>query len=184
MYILATTEKYRGETRYYSKSGNTYTLLVAGTDYNIGDTIPNNIYEQTKCSVMYLRKWGSSGKYTEFPYKIDDMNTLPEHDVSENDVDLDSYTNTKGKTIRNRVRHDVTSLDFNVPTWSGEELHNFFEYTKDVWFDCLYFDESVWDFTSKKMYRSGTVKLHKYFVDDYDPLKNIYQNVSFSFIEE
>jgi hypothetical protein len=141
----------------------------------------NNNYEYDK---MYIREWGSSGAYSEFPYKINNVNTLPEYDASQNDVDLDSYTNTKGKTIRNRVRHDVTSLDFEIPTWSGEELHNFFEYTKGVWFDCLYFDESRWDFVSKKMYRSGTVKYHKYLVDKTNPLKNIYQNISFSFIEE
>ena len=184
MYILATTTKYKNETKYYSKSGDTYTLLVEGTDYNVGDNIPSNIYEQTKGSLMYFRNWGSLGTYTQFPYKINDINTLPEHDASQNDVDLDSYTNTKGKTIRNRVRHDVTSIDFNIPTWSGEELHDFFEYTKGVWFECLYFDESRWAWVSKKMYRSGTVKYHKYMVDDYDPLKNIYQNVNFSFVEE
>ena len=141
----------------------------------------NNNYEYDK---MYIRKWGSSGAYSEFPYQINGINTLPEHDMSQNDVDLDSYTNTKGKTIRNRVRHDVTSIDFEIPTWSGSELHNFLEYTKDVWFDCLYFDESRWDFVSKKMYRSGTVKYHRYYIDKTDPLKNIYQNVGFSFIEE
>ena len=116
-------------------------------------------YEYDK---MYLRKWGSSGAYNEFPYEIAGVNTLPEHDVSANDVDLDSYTNTKGKTIRNRVRHDVASVDFNVPTMSGTELHNLLEYTKDVWFDCYFFYESNWAFTSKKMYRSGTIKWHKY----------------------
>lgn len=184
MYILPTSAKYRDDTRYYSKSGDTYTLLVEGTDYTVGNSISNGVYEETKGSKMYLRNWGSSGAYSEFPYKINEVNTIPEHDVSENDVDLDAYTNTKGKTIRNRVRHDVTSLDFEVPTWSGAELHDFFEYTKGVWFDCLYFDESMWAWVSKKMYRSGTVKYHKYMVYDYEPLKNVYTEISFSFIEE
>lgn len=138
-------------------------------------------YEYDK---MYLRKWGSSGAYNEFPYEIAGVNTLPEHDVSANDVDLDSYTNTKGKTIRNRVRHDVASVDFNVPTMSGTELHNLLEYTKDAWFDCYFFYESNWDFTSKKMYRSGTIKWHKYYVDKENPNNNIYTNVQFSFVEQ
>lgn len=140
-----------------------------------------NSYSYNK---LYLRDWGSSSSYTEFPYAIDGVNTLPEHDVSQNDVDLDAYTNTKGKTIRNRVRHDVTSLDFNIPTMTGTELHNFFSYTEDQWFEGYYFDESAWNFVSKKMYRSGTVKYHKYYVDSSDPTKNIYTNVQFSFIEE
>lgn len=138
-------------------------------------------YEYDK---IYLRPWGSSGSYYEFPYKVGDINTIPENDISQNDVDLDSYTNTEGKTIRNRVRHDVTSIDFDIETMSGEELHNFFEYTKDAWFDCYYFDESAWRFISKKMYRSATVKYHRYYIDKENPLKNIYQNIQFSFIEE
>lgn len=137
-----------------------------------------------KNSKLYLRNWGSSGAYTEFPYAINGVNSTPEHDVTQNDVDLDAYTNTKGKTIRNRVRHDVTSLDFNVPTMTGSELHNFFEYTKNQWFDCYYFDESRWAFVSKKMYRSGTVKYHKYYIDDNNPNNNQYTQIQFSFIEE
>mgnify|MGYP007022098939 CR=1 FL=1 len=86
--------------------------------------------------------------------------------------------------VRNRVRHDVTSLDFNIATMDGEELHNFFDYTKDVWLEIIYFDESKWAFVVKKMYRSGTVKYHKYIVDDNDPYKNVYTNIQFSFIEE
>lgn len=185
MYILATTSNYMPDVKYYSKSGSTYTLLVAGTDYTIGSTISGTIYQAPELDKMYLRNWGSTGAYSEFPYLINGVNTLPENDVSQNDVDLDAYTNTAGKTIRNRVRHDVTSLDFEVPTWSGGELHNFLEYTKGVWFDCLYFDESRWAFVSKKMYRSGTVKYHRYMIPDkYDPTKMIFQNISFSFIEE
>lgn len=133
---------------------------------------------------IYLRNWGSSGAYSEFPYSIDGINTFPENDVSQNDVDLDAYTNTKGRTIRNRVRHDATSIDFDIETMTGAELHNLFQYTSGVWFDCRYFDESKWAFVSKKMYRSGTIKYHKYYVDKLDPNKNIYQNVQFSFIEE
>ena len=137
-----------------------------------------------KYSKLYLKPYGSSSAYNEFPYSINGVNGMPEHDVSQNDVDLDAYTNTKGKTIRNRVRHDVTSLDFNVPTMAGTELHNFFTYTQDQWFDCYYFDESRWAWVSKKMYRSGTVKYHRYYIDDNDPTKNQYTNIQFSFIEE
>lgn len=137
-----------------------------------------------KYDTLLIRKWGSSGNYTEFPYKIDGVNTLPENDASVNDVDLDAYTNTKGYTVRNRVRHDVASLDFNVPTMTGEELHKFFDLTTNVWLDCKFFYEPSWGFVSKKMYRSATVKYHKYYIHPTDPDKNIYQNVTFSFVEE
>ena len=133
---------------------------------------------------LYLRDWGSSGSYTEFPYTINGVNSLPEHDMSLNDVDLDAYTNTKGYTIRNRVRHDVISVDFNVPTMTGSELHTLLNSTANQWFDCYFFNESDWAFVSKKMYRSGTIKYHKYYIHPTDPTKNIYQSVQFSFIEQ
>ena len=147
-------------------------------------------YEYDK---LYIRPYGSSGAYAELPYTVEyydengelqTQNTLPENDVSVNDVDLDAYTNTGGYTVRNRVRHDVPSLDFNIPTMSGEELHMLFNGTTTVWLECIFFYEPAWDFVTKKMYRSGTVKYHRYYVDKSDPDKNIYQNVQFSLIEE
>ncbi len=138
-------------------------------------------YEYDK---LYIRPWGSSEPYQEFPYIIDGVNTLPEHDASANDVDLDAYTNTAGYTVRNRVRHDVATLEFNVPTMSGSELHDLFDMTSDIWLDCLFFYESEWDFVSKKMYRNATVKFHKYYIDKENPDNNIYQNVNFGFVEE
>jgi len=133
---------------------------------------------------MYIRNWGSAGSYQEFPYAIDGVNTLPEHDVSGNDVDLDAYTNTAGYTIRNRVRQNVASVSFSVPSMTGTELHNLIEMTKNVWLDCYFFYEPDWAFVSKKMYRSGTIKYHKYYVDPTNPEKNLYTDITFDFVEE
>lgn len=141
----------------------------------------NDSYSYDK---MYFRPWGSSGSYVEFPYTVNNVSTLPEHDVSANDVDLDAYTNTQGKTIRNRVRHDVAAIDFDVPTMTGAELKDVFTRFTNVWLECIFFYEPSWSFVTKKMYRSGTVKYHKYYVHPSDPLKNIYQNVQFGFVEE
>ena len=184
MYILATTTTYQKNTKYYSKSGDVYSPLVEGTDYTIGNSITGTIYEAPQYDILYIRNWGSTGAYQRFPYKINGINTLPEHDTSANDVDLDAYTNTAGKTVRNRVRHDVATLEFDVPTMTGQELHNMFDMTSSVWLDCLFFYESDWNFTSKKMYRNATVKFHKYFIDGTNPLNNIYTDVNFGFVEE
>lgn len=140
------------------------------------------MYEYDK---LYIRPWGSGGAYQEFPYKPDGMNnTIPDYDAGQNDVDLDSYTNTAGRTIRNRVRHDVKTLDFNITQMSGQELKDFFDLTSDVWLDCYFFDESEWKFVAKKMYRSATVKYHKYYLDKTNPLKNQYTDIQFGFVEE
>lgn len=184
MYILATTTTYQKNTKYYTKSGNTYTLLVEGTDYTVGDTITGTKYQATEYDKLYIRPYGSSSPYQEFPYKIDGVNTLPEFDGAANDVDIDAYTNTAGYTVRNRVRHDVATLEFNVPTMTGDELHSLFNMTANVWLDCLFFYESAWSFVSKKMYRHATVKYHKYYVDSADPAKNMYTNVNWGFVEE
>lgn len=133
---------------------------------------------------LYIRPWGSNEQFQEFPYKIAGVNTLPEHDVAANDVDLDAFTNTGGYTVRNRVRHDVATLEFNVPTMTGEELHALFDMTTNVWLECRFFYEPSWAFVNKKMYRNATVKYHKYLVDAEDPDKNIYTDINFGFVEE
>lgn len=138
-----------------------------------------------KYDKLYLRPLGSSEDYKEFKYSIDGVNnSMPEHQRSANDVDLDAYTNLAGYTIRNRVRHDVATLDFNVPQMTGEELHAFFDYTTNVWFDAYFFYEPSWNFVSKKMYRSGTVSWTNYYIDSENPNNNIYTEIQFSFIEE
>lgn len=111
-----------------------------------------------------------------FPY-------TPVHDAGQNDVDLDSYTNLEGKTIRNRVRHDVKTLDFNIQSMTGEEMKKLMEMRHPVWFNCTFFDESEWKIVTKKMYCSSP-KYTKYYIDKNDPLKNIYTNVQFGFVEE
>lgn len=139
----------------------------------------NNEYDK-----LYIRAWGSSGAYQEFPYSIDGVNnTLPEFDAGQNDVDLDAYTNTKGKTIRGRVRHDVKTLDFNIENMSGAELKKFFELRSPEWFQCKFFDEAAWDFVEKKMYCSSP-KYHKYYIDTTNPLNNVYTDIQFGFVEE
>lgn len=111
-----------------------------------------------------------------FPY-------TPTHDAGQNDVDLNSYTNLSGKTVRNRIRHDVKTLDFNVPSMTGAEMKALMEMRSPVWFQCTFFDEAEWKIVTKKMYCSSP-KYTKYYLDKNDPLKNIYTNVQFGFIEE
>lgn len=111
-----------------------------------------------------------------FPY-------TPVHNAGQNDVDLDAYTNTKGYTIRNRVRHDVKTLDFVIPTMSGAEMKALMEMRSPVWFTATFFDEAEWQIVHKTMYCSSPTYT-KYYIDPIDPLKNIYTDVTFGFVEE
>lgn len=138
-----------------------------------------------KYSSLYIKTWGSSENYTEFPYVCGGVNTLPPFDATQNDTDKDTYTNTKGKLVRNKIRDNVKTLEFNIPVMTGQELKDFFTLTKNkTWLCVKFFDEVAWGFVEKKMYRSATVKYHKDYIDDDDPLKNRYTNVEFSLIEE
>lgn len=112
----------------------------------------------------------------EFPF-------TPVHDAGQNDVDLNSYTNLKGYTVRNRVRHDVKTLDFNIPTMTGAELKKILDMRDPVWFNCTFFDESEWKIVTKKMYCSSP-KYKKYYIDKNNLLNNIYTDIQFSFVEE
>lgn len=139
-------------------------------------------YSYTK---LYIRPWGSSSSYSEFPYVIGGVNTLPPYDATQNDMDKDTYTNTKGKLVRNKIRDNVKTLEFGIPIMSGTELRDFFRMTKNrTWLQVVFFDEVEWDFVTKKMYRSATVKYHKDYIDETNPLKNRYTNIEFSLIEE
>lgn len=186
MYIYTKDTKYQLGNKYYSYSSSLdeYILLEAGTDYTIGNSIPaNSVYSFYEYDKMYIKSYNGTGYY-EFPYKVNGINTLPPHEMTANDVDLDSYTNTAGRTVRNRVRHDVASVDFNIPAMSGEELHNLFSYSTEVWCECLFFYEPEWQFSIKKMYRSGTVKYTRYYIDKTNPLNNVYTDIQVSFVEE
>ena len=111
-----------------------------------------------------------------FPY-------TPEYDAGQNDVDLDAYTNTKGYTKRNRIRHDVKTLDFSIPVMTGSEMKQLMAMRSPVWFQCTFFDETEWKMTTKKMYCSSP-SYHKYYIDKDNPLNNIYTDVKFGFVEE
>lgn len=111
-----------------------------------------------------------------FPY-------TPTHDAAQEDVDLDAYTNLEGYTVRNRVRHDVKTLDFNIPYMSGAELHQLLVMRDPVWFNASFFDEVEWKMVTKKMYCS-TPKYRKEYIDKTNPNNNIYADIQFSFVEE
>ena len=107
----------------------------------------------------------------------------PTIDAAQEDVDLDAYTNLEGYTIRNRVRHDVKTLDFKIPVMTGSELHSLLSLRDPVWFNCSFFDEVAWDIITVKMYCS-TPKYTKYYIDKSNPDNNVYTDVSFSFVQE
>jgi len=169
MYKVTIDTVYITGINYYTLSGSIYTLLVVGTDYTVGSAITGTKYNFFEFSKVYVNGIA-------FPY-------TPVHDAGQNDVDLDSFTNTAGKTVRNRLRSDVKTLDFDIPEMNGQEIKDLLALRKPVWFNATFFDESEWNIITKKMYCSSP-KYTKYYIDSSEPLKNIYTNVSFGFVEE
>ena len=47
-YAETSDETYQEGKDYYSKDGDTYTKLVAGTDYTVGDSISGTVYEEVQ----------------------------------------------------------------------------------------------------------------------------------------
>lgn len=134
---------------------------------------------------VYVRKWGTNDTFKEFPYLVENESSLPEHDITANDVDLDAYTNTKGYTIRNRQRENVGTVQMQIPSMSGSELHELFTMTNNKeWLEVVFFFEPEWSIVHKKMYRQGTIKYHRYYIDNSNPNKNIYTNVEWGVVEQ
>lgn len=105
--------------------------------------------------------------------------TLP---VELNDVDLDAYTNTKGQTIRGRIREDVESLEFSYDVINGIELNSLLNITSKEWFNVSWFSEKANARVTHKFYRSK-INYEKYYVCD-NRADCRYTNVMFSFVQE
>lgn len=105
--------------------------------------------------------------------------TLP---VELNDVDLDAYTNTKGRTIRGRVREDVVGLELSYNVINGIELNSLLNTTRKEWLNVSWFSEKANARVTQKFYRSK-LNYEKYYVCD-NRADCRYINVTFSFVEE
>ena len=105
--------------------------------------------------------------------------TLP---VELNDVDLDAYTNTKGRTIRGRVREDVVGLELSYIVINGTELNTLLNTTNKEWHTVSWFSEKANARVTQKFYRSK-LNYEKYYVCS-KPLDCRYINVEFSFVQE
>lgn len=170
MYQLTTSTTYKSNVNYYSKSGNVYTLMVSGTDYTVGDSVPSNsVYVYFAKDKIYIDE-------VEMPVLLRGL----QHGL--NDVDLDAYTNLSGKTVRNRIREDVRTLDFTYTVLNGNELHDILQLRKQVWFQCTHFDEKDNAIITKKMY-CGPVKYTTEYIDSNND-NSIYTSILFGFVEE
>ena len=67
----------------------------------------NNNEPTYKYDCIYIRPYGSNEPYQEFHYEINGTNTLPEHDASGNDVDLEG-----GQNFVDFI--DVTDDDYEI----------------------------------------------------------------------
>ena len=100
------------------------------------------------------------------------------------DVDKDPYTDLKGYTHRNRVRHDVENFELTYNLLSDSDLKYILNAISPVWFYC--------EITDKK---TGRKKVHKMYASDkkFNTFRANYVNgkwveefisLSVSFVEE
>ena len=81
IYTLTTDETYQADTEYYQKVGDEYTLMVAGTDYTVGDTIPANTaysrsYNEGLANALSDLSKKQGEDYTDLFNKFDDYATV------------------------------------------------------------------------------------------------------------
>ena len=57
IYKLTEDEKYKDKKEYYSKTNDIYTLLIKGTDYQVGDNIETEIYEYTDVPIFKSKEF-------------------------------------------------------------------------------------------------------------------------------
>ena len=70
------------------------------------------------------------------------------------DVDKDPFTDLKGYTHRNRVRHDVLSLEVNYSMLSEDDIAFILNAISPVWFYVQIKDKKTKQLSTHKMYAS------------------------------
>ena len=96
----------------------------------------------------YIRVGSSPNNLQPFPTPSEFKRTL-------SDVDKDPYTDLKGYTHRNRVRHDVENFTLSYNVLGDEDLEYILNAISPVWFYC--------EITNLK---TGSKSVHKMYASD------------------
>ena len=97
---------------------------------------------------IYIRVGSSANNLQPFPTPSEFKRTL-------SDVDKDPYTDLKGYTHRNRVRHDVENFTLTYNILSDTDLQYILNAISPVWFYC--------EVTNLK---TGSKSVHKMYASD------------------
>ena len=94
-------------------------------------------------------------------------------------MELESKSSEKNYTVFH-LHTEQSLLD------SCTNFKDYVDKAKELGQTAICFTEhgNIFSWVEKKMYRSGTVSYHKYYINKTNPLLNIYTNITFSFIEE
>ena len=95
----------------------------------------------------YIRVGTSSSNLKSFPTPSEFKRTL-------SDVDKDPFTDLKGFTHRNRVRHDVENFQLTYYVLSDSDLQYILNAISPVWFYCEVTDKKTGEKSIHKMYAS------------------------------
>lgn len=101
------------------------------------------------------------------------------------DVDKDPFTDLKGYTHRNRVRHDVLSLELGYSVLSENDLAYILNAISPVWFYVEVTDKKTQQRTVHKMYASDK-KYNSFRVweDENNVFHEEHQEFTVTFVEE
>jgi len=105
--------------------------------------------------------------------------------ITLHDVDKDAYTDLKGYTHRNRVRHDVYDIQLGYSVLSDADLAFILNAISPQWFYVELTDKKTLKKSVHKMYASDKeFDTYRVIKGDDNQYHTIHQSFSVSFIEE
>lgn len=101
------------------------------------------------------------------------------------DVDLDAFTDLRGYTHRNRVRHDVLSLELGYNLLSDEDTAFILNAISDAWVYVEIQDKKTLQRSVHRMYASDKqFNVFRFFKDENGNYNEIDQEFSVTLVEE
>lgn len=136
---------------------------------------------------MELVNYGKYENYIKIGSSVDSLNQLPTPSsvgYTLSDVDKDPFTDLQGYTHRNRVRHDVLSLELGWNILSESDIAYILNAISPVWVYVQVKDKKTQQLSTHKMYASDKAFDVFRVIEDNNGFHEINQDFSVTLVEE
>lgn len=136
---------------------------------------------------MELVNYGKYENYIKIGSSVNNLSQLPTPSsvgYTLSDVDKDPFTDLQGYTHRNRVRHDVLSLQLNWNILSESDIAYILNAISPVWVYVQVKDKKTQQLSTHKMYASDKQFDVFRVIEDNNGFHEINQDFSVTLVEE